>query len=135
MISDREALARVLELFEPLGSETVTLAQAGGRVLAKPGTATLDQPPFAASAMDGHAVQSADIKPGATLRVIGESAAGGGFAGEVAAGEAVRIFTGAPVPGGADRVVIQENCSASGQTVRTRGVGDPGQAESHQRRS
>ena len=78
-----------------------------GRVLADPVTAARDQPPFAVSAMDGYAVRSADT-PG-LLTVIGESAAGHGFAGHCEAGTAVRISTGAALPDGADAIVIQED--------------------------
>lgn len=90
-----------------LASERVALDQADGRRLAEPVRASRDQPPFDASAMDGWAVRTADLGAG-PLRIVGESAAGVGFAGTVGQGETVRIFTGAPVPIGADRVVIQE---------------------------
>jgi len=105
-----EALSRVLADAKPGPSETVSLAEAGGRVLAEDVVAARDQPPFPASAMDGYAVRAADISiiP-ARLEVIGEAAAGRRFSGEVGSGEAVRIFTGAPVPEGADTVLIQEN--------------------------
>lgn len=91
----------------PLGAERVALDEADRRWLAEPVRASRDQPPFDASAMDGWAVRTADLGAG-PLRVVGESAAGAGFAGAVGPGEAVRIFTGAPLPMGADRVVIQE---------------------------
>ena len=112
-----EALDRVLALCPVLGFETVPLAEAAGRVLAKPVSATRNQPPFRASAMDGYAIRAADLKPGARLELIGESPAGGQFEGSVSIGEAVRIFTGGAVPEGADRVVIQENVSRDGSTV------------------
>jgi molybdopterin molybdotransferase len=96
----------------------VTLEQALGRVLAKPLKAVRNQPPFDASAMDGYAVIAADVaNPPATLRLIGLSAAGHGFKGRLKRGDCVRIFTGAPVPKGADAVVIQENTLASGRAV------------------
>ena len=98
MISVEEALSRVLDLFNPLDIEEVPIANAMGRTLARDITATHNQPPFAGSAMDGYAVQNADIATGATLKVIGESAAGTRFEGEVKSGQAGRIFTGAPVP-------------------------------------
>ena len=79
--------------------------------------ATRDQPPFPASAMDGYGVAAGAATPGARFRVIGEAAAGSGFAGRVAPGEAVRIFTGAPVPEGVGRVVIQEDVARDGDTV------------------
>ncbi len=95
--------------------ETVALAQSIGRVLAEDVAAVRDQPPFAASAMDGWAVRSADT-PGA-LRIVGESAAGHGYEGQVGAGEAVRIFTGAAVPAGCDAIVIQEDAARDGDGV------------------
>ena len=112
MISVDEALGQVFALLSPLGSERVGLRRAAGRVLAGDVVAGRDQPPFAASIMDGYAVRDADAAPGARLAVIGEAAAGHRFDGAVGAGEAVRIFTGAPVPEGADRVVIQEDVTA-----------------------
>ncbi|XKH35632.1 gephyrin-like molybdotransferase Glp [Azospirillum doebereinerae] len=122
MISVAEARARILAGFAALPAETVALPDALGRVLAEPVTARLTQPPFDAAAMDGWAVRAADIA-GATsdrpvaLRRIGESAAGHAFSGSVGVGEAVRIFTGAPVPTGADAVVMQEDCSADDASV------------------
>lgn len=110
MLPVDEALSRVLEGATPGPSETVSLDKAGGRVLAEDVAAARDQPPFPASAMDGYAVRAADISNiPARLRVIGEAAAGRRFSGQVGSGEAVRIFTGAPVPEGADTVLIQEN--------------------------
>lgn len=109
MITVAQALASIFDLVTPLESEAVPLAQAAGRILAAPATATRDQPPFASSAMDGYAVLETDATPGTTLKVIGESAAGHRFEGTVEAGQAVRIFTGAPVPKGANRVIIQED--------------------------
>ncbi|MBK3772951.1 molybdopterin molybdenumtransferase MoeA [Azospirillum brasilense] len=123
MISVGEARARILAAFTALPAETVPLPDALGRVLAEPAVARLTQPPFAAAAMDGWAVRAADIVPASadapvTLRRIGESAAGHAFAGTVGAGEAVRIFTGAPLPAGADAVVMQEDCEDAGARVR-----------------
>ena len=123
MISVGEARARILAAFTALPAETVPLPDALGRVLAEPAVARLTQPPFAAAAMDGWAVRAADIVSASadapvTLRRIGESAAGHAFAGTVGAGEAVRIFTGAPLPAGADAVVMQEDCEDAGARVR-----------------
>jgi len=109
VITVDEALARVFELSRPMPVERVPLAEASGRMLAETVSAKRDQPPFAGSAMDGYAMRDTEVKPGAQLRVIGESAAGKRFDGQVGKGQAVRIFTGAPVPDGADRVVIQED--------------------------
>ena len=107
MITVSEALDQLFALAQPLGTEEVPLIAAAGRVLAKPVSARRDQPPFSGSAMDGYAV--AEAHPGGRYAVIGESAAGHRFDGPVGPGEAVRIFTGAPVPEGATRVVIQED--------------------------
>jgi len=112
MISVAEALERLLSLAVPLASEEVPLAKAAGRVLSGEVRAARAQPPFTASAMDGYAV-SGNPQPGETLTVIGEAQAGGAWAGRIAEGQAVRIFTGAPLPEGADRVVIQENVTVT----------------------
>lgn len=105
-----EALERLLEGAAPLLGERVALAEAAGRVLAEPVVALRTQPPFPASAMDGYAVRAADVElVPAQLRLTGIAAAGHPFAGSVGTGEAVRIFTGAPVPEGADTIAIQEN--------------------------
>lgn len=117
MIPVTEALDAVLALAKPLDSEVVPLRAAAGRVLARPVTAGRAQPPFAASAMDGYAVRTADARPGATLQVIGEAAAGKRSDQIVQAGQALRIFTGAPLPEGADRVIIQEDVTAIGNHI------------------
>jgi molybdopterin molybdotransferase len=110
-----DARAAMLSAFMPLGVEDVTLADALGRVLARPLVASRDQPPFSASAMDGYAVRAADT-PG-TLQLVGEAAAGHGFEGGFDAGAAVRISTGAPLPDGADAVVMQEDVTRAGDLV------------------
>ncbi len=113
-----EALEKVVAGVKPKAAEMIDLTKAHGRVLAKDVAARRDQPPFPASAMDGYAIRHADIQHvPAVLRIIGVSAAGHGFRGTVKAGEAVRIFTGAPVPKGADTVVIQENAESDGAAV------------------
>jgi molybdopterin molybdotransferase len=110
-----EALARLLDEAEPREAETVPLADAAGRVLAEPLKALRTQPPFPASAMDGYAVRAADVaQVPARLTVTGMAAAGRLFTGAVGRGEAVRIFTGAPVPQGADTIAIQENVKKLG---------------------
>ena len=111
-----EARARMLARIAPLPAEAVALADAAGRVLAEDIAAVRDQPPFRASAMDGWALRAADA-PGA-LRIVGESAAGHGYDAPVGPGEAVRIFTGAAVPEGADTVVIQEDATRDGDLVK-----------------
>ena len=122
-----EALARVLDGAEPVAVEEVSLEAALGRVLAEDIRARLTQPPFPSSAMDGFAVRSGDdLTPGRTLRLIGESAAGHGFSGSVGPGETVRIFTGAPVPDGADMILIQEHARIEGDQVLVTEAQDPG---------
>lgn len=112
------ALERLLEDAGPLGSERVPLALAYDRVLAEPVRAARSQPPFDASAMDGYAARGTDVgTAGAQLAVIGEIAAGSTFPGTVGKGECVRIFTGAPLPAGADTVVIQENVKVAAPGV------------------
>jgi molybdopterin molybdotransferase len=125
VLSVEEARARILALVAPLEAEEVPLAEAGGRVLARDVTAARDQPPFDASAMDGYAARAADLAAGAELAVIGEAQAGAGFPGAVGPGEAVRIFTGAPVPAGADAVLIQEDAERDGPRLRVRPGRDP----------
>ncbi|MCG6857358.1 MAG: molybdopterin molybdotransferase MoeA [Salaquimonas sp.] len=113
-----EALELVLAAAAPQGEETVALKDAAFRVLSRDLAAKRTQPPFAASAMDGYAVRADDVAaPPAELRVIGTSAAGHPFGGALGAGEAVRIFTGASVPAGADTVIIQENTQADDNSV------------------
>lgn len=125
MISVEEALAKCLALAAPLPPETVPLAQAAGRWMCAPAIATRDQPPFAASAMDGYAVQGNPL-PGDSFAVVGEAGAGHAFAGTLAKGEALRIFTGAPVPEGATRVIIQEDVERSGDRITLREGADSG---------
>jgi len=112
-----EARGRMLSDAARLGIEQVALSEAIGRVLAAPVVADRDQPPFDASAMDGWAIRRADLSPDARFKVAGESAAGQAYPRPVEAGQAVRIFTGAPVPPGADLVVIQENAVRDADTV------------------
>ena len=116
MISVEEALARVLALADRLPEETVPLALASGRSMTRPAAAARDQPPFAAAAMDGYALAD-PARPGDRFRVIGMAAAGHAFEGRIGAGQAVRIFTGAPVPAGADRIIIQEDAEAQDGTI------------------
>ncbi|MBX3598440.1 MAG: molybdopterin molybdotransferase MoeA [Rhizobiaceae bacterium] len=105
-----EALSRVLETAKPTDEEKLALNEAAGRILSRPVYSLRTHPPFNASAMDGYAVRFADLsKAPAKLRIIGQSAAGSGFHGSIGFRETVRIFTGAPVPRGADTVIIQEN--------------------------
>lgn len=118
MISVEEALARVLAGIEVVPAETVSLSDALGRVLAADVAARLSHPPAAVSAMDGYAVRAADTASiPAKLKQIGESAAGAGFKGRIEPGTCVRIFTGAPIPEGADAIVIQEDTTSESATV------------------
>jgi molybdopterin molybdotransferase len=117
MIPVEEARNRIFEALAPTAAETVPLAAAGGRVLARPVRARLTQPPADVSAMDGYAVRAADAAQGAVLRVVGAAPAGHPFAGAVGPGEAVRIFTGAVVPEGANAILLQEEAEAAGDAA------------------
>lgn len=117
MISVEEARTALLALVEPLDIENVPLRAAHGRTLARDVVAGRTQPPFAASSMDGYALRQAEVEPDAMFKVVGEAAAGHAFEGEVRAGQAARIFTGAPVPNGADFVVIQEDVTRRGNLI------------------
>jgi molybdopterin molybdotransferase len=117
VISVEAALDHLFRLAPLMPTEVIDLRQAAGRVLAADVMSARDQPPFPASAMDGYAIRDADHRAGQTLAVTGSSAAGARFAGPLAAGQAVRIFTGAPVPEGADRVVLQEDVARDGDRI------------------
>ncbi|WP_342760738.1 molybdopterin molybdotransferase MoeA [Azospirillum thermophilum] len=114
-----EAVARLATLYGPVtGTEEVPLRLANGRVLAEDVAAPVNVPPVAVSAMDGWAYRAAAPAEGRRpLRVVGRVPAGSSFAGTVGEGEAVRIFTGAPIPAGADTVAMQEDCAAEGDSV------------------
>ena len=122
MISVEAALERVLALVGPCAEETVDLAEAAGRVLARDVAAARDQPPFDSAAMDGYAVPEGSARTGGRLDVIAASRAGAGYAGAIGAGQAVRIFTGAPVPEGAARVVMQEDVRREGDQIEITGT-------------
>lgn len=118
MISVAEARDRILAALAPLPPEQVSVLDSFGRVLGEDLEARRTQPPMAVSAMDGFAVRSADVTSvPVTLKIVGYAPAGGAFDGEVQSGEAVRIFTGAPLPAGADTIIIQEDTNASGDIV------------------
>ncbi len=117
MITVDQALSELFALVSELDTETVPLRQANGRVLAKDVNATRNQPPFAASAMDGYAVLGKSVSSGKTFAVIGEAAAGHRWDGTVGPDQAVRIFTGAPLPAGTDHVIIQENVARVADTI------------------
>ena len=117
LLAVEEAKARILQGAKLSDIENVAVNEAAGRVLGENLAAKRHQPPFAASAMDGYALRAEDIKQvPARLQIIGEAPAGRQFAGQVASGQAVRIFTGAPVPQGADTVIMQENTSVKAIT-------------------
>lgn len=118
-----EAQARLLALAEPVPAEQVPLAQAHNRWLAEDLLARRTQPSADLSAMDGYAIRFADL-PG-PWHVVGESAAGRGYAGEVGSGQATRIFTGAPLPPGTDTVLVQEEAARDGATLLLDGEGPP----------
>jgi molybdopterin molybdotransferase len=121
MISVEEARARILSVFEQLPFEVISLDAALGRVLAEDVCAKSDQPPLPVSAMDGYAVRAEDIATvPVTLRIVGEVPAGQTHEGTVEKGEAVRIYTGAPIPDGTDAIVIQENAERDGDSVEIR---------------
>ena len=121
MISVSEALNRIFDLVSPTDTEVVDLNSAAGRVLAADLISPRNQPPFAVSAMDGYAVCAEDAVPGRRLAVIGVSAAGRPCEAAVQPGTAIRIFTGAEVPKGADRIVIQEDVRADGKIIEVKG--------------
>ena len=123
MLSLDDAQARLLDAIEPLPLERVSLADAIGRYAAADVTARRTQPPFAASAMDGYAIRFADL-PG-PWQLIGEASAGRRFEGRVEAGTTARIFTGAPLPDGADTVLVQEEARRDGDAVRLTSDGPP----------
>lgn len=109
--------------FRPVGTERVALSEAAGRFLAEPVLARSDLPAFSNSAMDGYAVRSTDVLAASSegpvaLPVVAESRAGGPTPPPLSAGQAMRIFTGAVLPEGADAVVMQENTEASDGQVR-----------------
>jgi molybdopterin molybdotransferase len=112
-----EAIERIFRRLPALGSETVPLARAHRRVLTQPLVARHSQPPFDASAMDGYAVRAAEVVPGRPLKLAGTSQAGARFVGMMEHGQCVRIFTGAPLPIGADAVIMQEEATAKGNQI------------------
>lgn len=117
MITVDQAQDLCLSGLTTLGTETIPIAQSAGRTLIATAAATRPQPPFAASVMDGYAVENAAVKPGAQFQVIGEAAAGHAWSGTVGPNQALRIFTGAPMPAGADRVIIQEDVTRDSDVI------------------
>ncbi|MBK8592597.1 MAG: hypothetical protein IPN77_26465 [Sandaracinaceae bacterium] len=132
MLTIGEAIAGVLRDVAPLEAETVPLPVAFGRVLAEDVAARMDSPPFANSAMDGYAVRAEDLTEALTeapvrLPVMGESSAGGTQRPVCPAGAAVRIFTGAALPHGADAVVLQEDVTREGDLACFTEAAKPGE--------
>src|SRR5688500_13354959 len=121
MLSVEEAREQILSRVRPLATERVDLLAALGRVLAESVRSTRVIPPWPNSSMDGYAVRAADTRAGAALTVVGGIAAGTLPDRPVGPGEAMRIFTGAPLPGGADAVVPQEDVEAADRRVTLRG--------------
>lgn len=118
MISFDEAIAIIASAARPLGTERVAIGEAAGRVLAAPVIAAIDSPRADVSAMDGYAVRGGDLTAfPVSLAVVGESFPGGGWHGTVEPGQCVRVFTGAPLPAGAERIVIQEQVRRDGQNA------------------
>lgn len=125
LLSVDDALARVLSGAALLGEEEALLAAARGRTLARNLVARRTQPPVDVSAMDGYALHNADLATG-PLTLVGESAAGHGYAAALNPGETVRIFTGAPVPAGADAILLQEDAEVAGGAIRAKSGAAPG---------
>jgi molybdopterin molybdotransferase len=124
LLAIEEAQHRLLALAHPVEAESVDMAAAPGRWLAEDIAALRTQPAADLSAMDGYAVRYSE-RPG-PWTVVGESAAGTAFNTPLAPGEAARIFTGAPVPSGADTVIMQEDMTRDGERVTLSEEGPPG---------
>jgi molybdopterin molybdotransferase len=118
MLTVRDAHARIVAAFSPLPEEVVSVADAAGRAIAACPQARLTQPPADLSAMDGYALRAEDV-PAAptTLTLVGRAPAGGSYDRALQPGETVRIFTGGPLPMGADAIVIQEDTKADGDRI------------------
>src|SRR5919197_46756 len=127
MISEEEARAKILEVVRPLPARNVPLLEALNCFAAQENLARLPLPNFDNSAMDGYAVIANDCRPGARLRIIGEQPAGLDRQLRLSSGTAVRIFTGAPIPEGADAVVIQEEVTHEGDEIAVSAAVFPGQ--------
>jgi molybdopterin molybdotransferase len=127
MMTQEEALAKILETVPVLPSRVMPLSDAAGCFAARDIFARLPLPLFDNSAMDGYAVVSHDCRPGKILRVVGEQAAGIDHKNKIRAGEAIRIFTGAPMPNGADAVVMQEDVERDGSQITVNTTVSPGE--------
>ena len=120
LIKFEHALSKLLFLANRIDVEEVDLEEAYSRVLASEAIASRDQPPFDASSMDGYALKKIDKLPNKKLLVVGKVAAGNSFKGTIEKGEAVRIFTGAPIPSGANSILIQEDAKELDNFIRIR---------------
>lgn len=127
MIAEELALAQILAATEPLGAETQPLSASRDRFAAVDVWGRLPLPLFDNSAMDGYALRATDCLPGAKLRRVGEQPAGADQALILRAGEAIRIFTGAPLPTGADAVLMQEDARADSEVVTVEAAVEPGE--------
>src|SRR5271170_4176505 len=120
LLNERETLNRVLQMVGPPSVENISIWEAGERVLAQDLVATVALPRFDNSTMDGYAVRAGDAVSGARLLVCGEQAAGPDLGLSVKEGEAIRIYTGAPIPRHADAVIMQEDVDADERTILVR---------------
>jgi molybdopterin molybdotransferase len=127
MLTEQDALSSILAAVRPLETEELRLFEAGDRILAEDVLARVSLPRFDNSSMDGYAVRAADAVAGAVLRVIGEQPAGPDLGLKIEAGTAVRVYTGAPIPPGANAVVMQEDCDRQGDKVTIRQAASPGE--------
>jgi len=127
VITENEALAHILKSVQPLPVRRVPLAQARERFVARDIFARLALPVFDNSAMDGYAVAAGSCRPGQSQRVVGEQPAGIDRKLQIAPGEAVRIFTGAPMPAGADAVIMQEDVRRDGAEIFLNAEVEPGE--------
>jgi molybdopterin molybdotransferase len=127
MVTEQDALSAILTAIRPLDTEEVPLFEAGDRILAETISAHISLPRFDNSTMDGYAVRAADVVNGGVLRVLGEQAAGPDLGLKVEAGAAVRVYTGAPIPIGANAVVMQEDCDRQGDQLTIRESVAPGE--------
>ena len=127
LIEYPEAERLVLENVSRLPAEDVPLVEARGLALARDLRARFDSPPFDNSAVDGYAVRSADAEAGRSFRVVDEAPAGRPAARSVGEGEAIKIFTGGVIPGGADAVVMVENTTGWGEDFELKKAASPGQ--------
>jgi molybdopterin molybdotransferase len=127
MLTEYDALSSILATMRLLDTEELPLFEAGGRIIAETVTAQISLPRFDNSTMDGYAVRAADAVAGAGLRVVGEQPAGPDLSLKVDAGTAVRVYTGAPIPAGANAVVMQEDCDRQGNQVMIRESAAPGE--------